>query len=285
MLFTCPVCGEGLASLEGAWRCGKGHSFDIARSGYVNLLLSNQKHSSMPGDNQLMVAARRRFLDQGFYRPLLNALCDEVMQVLPEHRDSVLLDVGCGEGYYTAEVARVLHRAALPAELYGVDISKVALDKAAKRCKEVCFAVASVFHLPIAEKSCDLLLNLFAPYCGKEFHRVLSDPGKMLLVIPGRDHLWELKQAIYQHPYKNEVKKYELEGFHLLKNREISFSLRLEDPEDIDSLFKMTPYYYKTSRQDQERLSRLTFLQTTAQFQLLLYEKVVSDQSGELTDN
>lgn len=273
MLFTCPVCGKGLERLERVWRCQNGHSYDIARSGYVNLLSQNGRHSKSHGDNQLMVAARRRFLDKGYYRPLSEAVCEEIVTALSGRSAPVVLDIGCGEGYYTFNLSSALKKSGVRAELFGVDISKVALDKAARRCREACFAVASAFHLPISGESCDMVVNLFAPYCGQECHRVLAADGLMLLVIPGTDHLWELKQVVYEKPYKNIVKEYELEGFHLLKQRELSFVLRLDSQEDIDSLFKMTPYYYKTSRQDQERLLRLTELETSAQFELLLYQK------------
>ena len=273
MLFTCPVCGEKLERLEKVWRCNKGHSYDVARSGYVNLLPPNGRHSKVPGDNRLMVAARRRFLDKGHYLLLSEEVCAEAAAALAGRPASPALDVGCGEGYYTSRLFHTLRENGVEAELFGVDISKIALDKAARRCGGISFAVASAFHLPVESGSCGLLVNLFAPYCGREFHRVLMPDGQMLLVIPGENHLWELKQAVYERPYKNEVKGYRLEGFRLLEKRELSFELRLDSQEDIDSLFQMTPYYYKTSRQDQERLSRLSKLETTAQFELLLYRK------------
>ena len=160
------------------------------------------------------------------------------------------------------------------AEIIGVDISKTAADYSAKRCKKVRFAAASVFHLPIADKSCDMLITLFAPYSGEEFLRVLKKDGIMIMAIPSENHLWELKKAVYDTPYKNQVKPYELEGFRLLENVRISSWILLETKEEIQSLFSMTPYYYRTGKAQQDRLAALERLETQIDFELLIYRKL-----------
>lgn len=139
----------------------KGHCFDRARSGYVNLLLANRMHAKLPGDNREMVAARSRFLEGGYYAPLQNALCEQVLAFLPQMQAPVLLDSGCGEGYYTAAVAHAVHQAAPGASVLGADISKAALSAAAKRTKEAAFAVASAFALPVPDDSVDILTSVF----------------------------------------------------------------------------------------------------------------------------
>lgn len=268
--FLCPTCAAPLKREEHAYRCGSGHLFDLARSGYVNLLTAGSKHSKIPGDNKLMVNARRQFLEKGYY----DGLCGLVVErALALARDGLILDAGCGEGFYTARLFEELRRSGSGAELMGIDISKIAVDKAAKRCGQVAWAVGSVFHLPVADESCTLLLNLFAPYCGEEFLRVLSPDGAMLLVIPGENHLWELKASIYDQPYKNEVKDFALDGFELLDAARFTDSIALDNPEDIDHLFKMTPYYYKTSEQDYQRLAALHELRTQIEFNVLSYRK------------
>lgn len=266
-ILTCPVCGERLEISGKSYHCTKNHSFDIAKSGYVNLLLSRHMGKSVHGDNKLMVQARRDFLNKGFYAPLKDALCDAVSRYFS---GGVILDAGCGEGYYTSAIAET----APDADIYGIDISKTAAEYAAKRCKSVSFAAASVFHIPAEESACDMLVTLFSPYCGEEFRRVLRDGGVMIMAIPSVDHLWELKQAVYDTPYKNEVKPYELEGFVLAEKRRISYRICLASQEDIQSLFSMTPYYYRTGKTQQERLAALDRLETQVDFELLVYKKI-----------
>ncbi|MBQ7980628.1 MAG: nicotinamide-nucleotide amidohydrolase family protein, partial [Oscillospiraceae bacterium] len=160
-MLICPKCKEKL-NIEGrTYTCVNRHCYDTAKSGYVNLLLANQMNSALPGDNKLMVQARKAFLDKGYYAPLAEALCRSVSEYAFD--GCKILDAGCGEGYYTEKIA-----AACPdAEIVGIDISKNAADYAARRTKAVKFAVGSVFHLPVADCGCDMLTTLFAPYCGE----------------------------------------------------------------------------------------------------------------------
>ncbi|MGI5960255.1 MAG: putative RNA methyltransferase [Massiliimalia sp.] len=268
--LICPVCGSLLEEQEHSYVCPKRHNYDKAKSGYVNLLLSNGKNSKLPGDNKLMVAARKNFLEKGYYQILSDALCKEVTALAPEN--PVILDAGCGEGYYTGNVWEALHEAGKNPCITGIDISKFALNSAAKQKKPVSYAVASVFHLPVMENSCHMVLNLFAPYCGEEFERVLEPGGFLFLIIPGEDHLWELKQAVYDEPYKNQVKDYALEGFRFQKAVKVANTITLESNEDIKNLFTMTPYYYKTSAENTARLDNLEQLTTTIQFEILIYQ-------------
>lgn len=269
-ILMCPVCGERLDISGKSYVCPKKHSFDIAKSGYVNLLLSRHTGKAVHGDNKLMVQARRCFLDKGYYAPLKDMLCQKVKEYLAD--DGTLLDAGCGEGYYTSAVSDYLKSVGKNAYISGIDISKTAADYAAKRCKNVSFAAASIFHIPVADGSCDMLITLFAPYCGEEFKRVLKKDGIMIMVIPSENHLWELKQAIYDTPYKNEVKPYELKGFSLIEKQRISGRIFLDSQEDIQSLFSMTPYYYRTGKKEQERLATLRQLHTQTDFELLVYK-------------
>ena len=183
-----------------------------------------------------------------------------------------MLDAGCGEGYYTAEMAKTLREREYRPKVAGIDISKAALQEAAKRDRETEYAVASCFHLPVAGESVDLLLSVFAPYCGEEFLRVLKPDGQFIMVIPLENHLYGLKEAIYEKPYRNEVKPYELEGFRLVDCRELRYEMTVRGQE-IESLFMMTPYYYKTGAADQQKLLAKTELTTPVEFAVLRYEK------------
>ena len=270
-IFVCPVCGDKLEKKENSYICGNRHSFDVARSGYVNLLQSKHIGKAVHGDNKFMVQARRNFLDKGYYSPLCNALCETAAKYFS---GSTFFDAGCGEGYYTSAIFDYFKEQKIAAEVSGIDISKAAVEYSAKRCKEAEFAVASVFHIPVADNSCDMLMTLFAPYCGEEYSRVLKKGGIMLMAIPSAEHLWELKQAIYDTPYKNEVKPYELEGFEFIESQRITYTMAIKTQEDIDALFSMTPYYYRSGREQQERLSKLRALSTKADFELLVYRNI-----------
>lgn len=265
MIYICPVCGKVLQPSGGSLKCEVGHSFDVARSGYVNLLLSKHMGKVVHGDNKLMLNARRKFLEKGYYSPLRESLCDEVRT---RFSGKVLLDAGCGEGYYTSAVAETANWA----EVYGCDISKIAVELAAKRDKRTHYFAGSVFHLPVAGSSCDMLVTMFAPYCGEEFRRVLRPGGIMIIAIPSVDHLWELKKKLYDIPYKNEVKPYELEGFDFVGSRRITYKMELRSIEDIMSLFAMTPYYYRTEPARAASLESLDGLDITADFELLTYK-------------
>lgn len=269
-VWNCPICGEMMQQQDRSLRCLKGHSFDMARSGYVNLLPANKKHAKNPGDNSLMVHARREFLEAGYYAPLREKLQEVMCRYGKQH--GVLLDCGCGEGYYTQGVADALQQQDTPMEIYGIDIAKVAVDAAAKRLKTGHFSVGSVYHLPVSDHCCDSMMSIFAPYCGTEFQRVLKKDGVMILVIPAKKHLWGLKSAIYEHPYPNEVKDYALEGFSLLQVDYVHEMIQLNTAEDIQNLFRMTPYYYKTGREEHARLEELTELETEISFEILQYK-------------
>ena len=161
-LFLCPVCGKALDRQETGYRCPGGHSFDKAAAGYVHLLPANKKHAKDPGDDKGMAAARNRFLSGGWYAPLRDRLAELALRYTPDR--CVVLDAGCGEGYYTAGVYAALKKAGKQVKLAGVDLSKHALKRAAKREKDGEFAVASVYGLPVADRCVHLLLNCFSPW-------------------------------------------------------------------------------------------------------------------------
>ena len=270
--FLCPICQKELTSDGKSLSCNNRHTFDLSKSGYVNLLPPNAKHSKNPGDNKLMVDARKNFLEKGYYLPLVRELCAQAVRFSKEVKNPCVVDAGCGEGYYTSQVQQALSEVSQP-EVFGIDISKFALNAAAKKNKAVRYAVGSVHHLPVAEESCDLLLNLFAPYSGEEFRRVLKKDGIFIMVIPGEEHLLGLKEAIYEEAYKNEVKDYALEGFELVHKAVVEDEILLKSQEDVKNLFMMTPYYYKTSQANKEKLDTLETLRTKIAFEILIYRK------------
>ncbi len=272
-LFRCPVCAAPLERQSHAYRCPAGHSFDIAKEGYTYLLPPNQKHSSAPGDDKGMAAARREFLSKEYYRPLLNTLSSQILTLSGEKPD--ILDVGCGEGYYTAGIHDTLVAAGKQPRMAGIDISKFILRYAAKRTKDVEFAVASCYHLPLPDASVDILLNCFSPLAIDEFRRVLRPGGHFLYVVPAAHHLWELKQVLYDKPYPNEEKETPYEGFTYTGIYPVDSTITLPTQADIHALFQMTPYYWKTPKEGSARLAALDTLTTRIAFRVHVFTKTI----------
>ena len=271
-LFTCPICAAPLERGERAYACPNGHAYDKAREGYVNLLPANKKHSKAPGDDKGMAEARRRFLSGGYYGHLLAALCALGAEYAPP--GEAVLDSGCGEGYYTAGLWEALGRPPLA----GIDLSKPSVRLAARRVPEGEFAVASVYHLPVADQAVDLLIDCFSPLALEEFARVLKPGGWFLYVVPGARHLWELKQVLYDRPYPNEEKQTPYPGFAYRAIREVDFTAHLPDPQTIQDLFQMTPYFWKTPKEGAARLAALPSLDTTVSFRVHVFQKAGQEE-------
>lgn len=270
-LFRCPICFAPLTCGERTYTCPNGHSYDISKEGYVHLLPPNQMHSKAPGDDKAMVAARNRFLSAGYYQPLRAALEELALRYTPA--SGAVVDSGCGEGYYTAGIARVLREAGRAPTVAGIDISKFALRWAAKRDRESEFAVGSAYRLPVADSCAHLLVNCFSPLAVREFHRVLKPGGVFLYVVPAPEHLWELKEVLYDTPYLNPDETIPYDGFQLLEVVPVESVLHIESPEDLHALFQMTPYCWKTTRAGTARLHALTRLEVRAGFRIHVFRR------------
>lgn len=271
-LFVCPVCGHRLATDEKSYRCDAGHCFDISAGGYVHLLPANRMNSHDPGDDKSMVVSRSRFLAKGYYAPLREALARLCVKYAAE--GVCMLDLGCGEGYYTHGVAQALSAAGKKPHIAGVDIAKAAVRLAAKQNADGEFAVASVFHLPLADAGMDILVNCFSPLCTEEILRVLRPGGHFLYVVPGEMHLWGLKCAVYDTPYQNERKETPYAGLRFCEVSRIESDITLDCNEDIECLFRMTPYFWKTSKSDTDKLAALHKLDTPIAFDIHVYQKL-----------
>ena len=154
----------------------------------------------------------------------------------------------------------------------GVDISKFALRRAARRLKEGEFAVASAYHLPLADASVGLVLNCFSPLALDEFRRVLRPGGAFLYVVPAADHLWELKQVLYDQPYRNREEDVPYEGFSYERVEPVEAVVDVAG-EALRDLFQMTPYYWKTPREGAERLAALDGLRVRASFRVHVFRR------------
>ena len=266
MDYQCPLCAQPLRREEKRYVCPQGHSFDIARQGYVNLLTVQQKHSLAPGDTRQQVLSRRAFLESGFYAPISEALNQAALDY---NAQGEILDVGCGEGYYSARLA-----AALGAPLTGLDISKEAVRCAAGQYKAYAWLCATAAHIPVPDGSVGTLSSLFALTLPGEFRRVLRKNGLFLQVLAAEDHLLGLKSIVYDvltHKQKDTAPA--LPGFALLESRQIRFDFTAEG-EQIQRLFAMTPHLFRIGKAGAQRLAEATVLRDTASCVLNVYRAI-----------
>jgi len=274
-ILICPVCRELLHTGDKTAACENGHCFDRSREGYFNLLLSQSSSRKRHGDDLLMLSSRQHFLSKGYYDFLLEGIAALLQKYLPGGRAAVL-DVGCGEGYYTEGLYRLLSDSGRQPEFTASDISKEAAKITARRKFPHETVTASAYALPIAGESCDAVINIFSPVAEKEFARVLRPGGILIRAVPGEKHLWGLKARIYDKPYLNPPVDQALSGFSPLDRLDLDRQLHLSCQEDIDALFRMTPYYYKTSAGDQAKAEALRELDTELSFAVLADRKPAS---------
>ena len=215
--------------------------------------------------------ARRSFLNTGAYLPLARKICDTVEKY--SKNGSVLLDSGCGEGYYTNCVEKRLSESGKNVSVFGFDISRDAVRCAAKKNSRLSLAVASSYDMPIRDGSVDVMVNVFSPLALSETARVIAKGGKFIMAIPAENHLFGLKKVLYEKPYKNTVEDSKLCGFSLVSEETVKYNLRLEGKEQITSLFMMTPYAYRTPPSARERLLSLDTLETEIEFIVFTYER------------
>ena len=265
MELLCPICGNILTKEDKRYVCEKNHSFDIARQGHVNLLPVQNKRSLNPGDTAEQVVSRRAFLDGGFYAPIRDALCS----LAQDHGcTGPILDVGCGEGYYSAELAKILE-----ADLLGLDISKEAVRYAAGRYKHAAWICASAARLPVKDESAGLITSLFALTIPEEFSRVMRRDGAFIQVLAAEDHLLGLKNIIYPElHHKEKFTTPDLPGFRLEESRKLQFTFTVED-QQVQNLLSMTPHVYRIGKEGADRLRNTRLLTDTASVVLNLYVK------------
>lgn len=267
-LLICPVCNEPLSAEEKSFRCANGHTFDRAKEGYINLLLSHQRKSSHPGDDAAMVQARRCFLDSGAYDPVSQAIQNLISDLKPKVkslRPFSILDCGCGEGHFLG---------ALSGQRFGVDISKEAIRSAAKCCPDATWIVANGMRkLPLANYSIDVILSILAPRNPEEFVRILKPDGKLLLGVPGPNHLIELRSLLSAHAADFEEKADEAATkcapqFIETHREAITFEITL-NPGQIADLIQMTPIFWCSSPEAKAAAQKLKELRMTVSFVLL----------------
>lgn len=245
--WRCPTCGGSLAEDErGAW-CGAGHRIDRARDGSLHLLPAGRHKPRAVGDTAEMLAARRALFDAGHYRPVQEA----VSRAATAHQPTTVLDAGCGEGSYLAAIEA-------PVRL-GIDVAKPAIALAARRWKQIRWAVASSHRIPLDDATVDAVVSVFAPRPFGEFARVLRPGGVVVTASPGPDHLDGLVEWITGQAAPHDQRPHATEG----EPERVRYELHLTDPTDIAHLVTMTPYWTRISDERRAELSERTSLTTT----------------------
>ncbi len=264
-VLICPKCKAPLNFMGGSLVCEKHHTYDVSRSGYVNLINTNSQKES--GDSKEMARARQAFLSSGAYAPLRDAMCKAV------GTGGVLLDAGCGEGYYTSAMS-----AGFDLTL-GFDLSKASVDLAAKRARaagidgKTFFGVGSVYELPVADGSVNCVSSIFAPCATEEFSRVLRDGGRVVLACAGAHHLEGMKDVLYESVRENTERADLPSGMRETERQNVSYTVTLDSQEQIRALYMMTPYCHRTSPKAEQRLLELRSLETLLDFEIRVYQK------------
>ncbi len=267
-MYLCPVCKTSLTQQASSWVCTNNHSFDIAKKGYVNLLLSHKMKSKNPGDSKMMIQARQAFLSAGHYQPL----ADAIVTLAREHGMQRMLDAGCGEGYYTSELAQS------GIGMAGLDISKEGIQAACRRDKSIDWCIGSVNDLPYEQGYFDGVLSVFCRVDDGEFKRVLRNSGLVIFVGPGDNHLPQLRAGLYDEvrPYEKAKQEEYLPSFEPLSDVSINFPIHLTSSEQVHNLLCMTPHYWSTNPAQQQRLLSAGGLDDTADIQLRVYRPLAN---------
>jgi len=182
--LKCPACASELVLKNKSYICENKHLYDVAKHGYINLLLANKKNTKTPGDNQEMIRSRSAFLNKGYYQSLSDAVNKSISLINENNQAKKILDIGCAEGYYVNQLKQsfCVNSKHL---LSGIDISKYAIQVAAKRKMDANLVVANIYDLPFFDQEFDIVYSIFAPIDIDEINRVLCDNGTLIIVGPG----------------------------------------------------------------------------------------------------
>jgi 23S rRNA (guanine745-N1)-methyltransferase len=268
-VLACPVCGATLTVGTATAVCPAAHTFDLARNGYLNLLLSNKKQSAQPGDSPAMLLSRRTFLQGGFYEQMATAANASVVEALAgraENDIAHVADLGCGEGYFTARLRNALAALSPSPVCYGVDVSRAGIRMATSYDREIRWIVASLHHSPFLPASLDIVLSMFAPIDAADARRIIRDAGALVTVTPGPDHLDGLRGLIYTSVMPHPGVPALMAGDTLFE-RTISTRVRYpvvaNSAAQIMNLLTMTPYFWNISKETKARIEALSRLDFT----------------------
>ena len=253
------------------------HCYDIAKSGYVNLLPPGKKSNSKTGDDREMLKCRRDFLSGGFYDKISESAAKVALESSPKKDTLVFADAGCGDGYHALNIERYFNKNGIHAVPLGLEASKSGAELAAKLSKKEnsnsFFAAANIFDMPLADNSCDVVFSMFAPVPDSEAYRVLKDDGVLVVCSSGSYHLWEMREVLYGDPILSPPLDRTPEGFYHISNSSLKYSFTLDSSQLIRALFTMTPFYWRCPREGREKLLSLDTLTVRCETEYNVYKK------------
>ena len=284
--IKCPVCGGNVERNEKSLFCVGGtkrHLFDFSSDGYVNLLSPGKGKNARSGDDKAMISARARFLDGGFYSALSQRI-GQIISALAENQgkpDVVFADCACGEGYHTCNILKTTAENGVLSSALAFDASKHGVSYGARRAARAglsdrsFFAAANIFSLPVKDFALDFALSIFAPVAWDEMKRILKDDGYLIVASSGERHLYELRKVLYDEPRTASGEVNNPDFFSIEKQEIFSYPVSLLRNEDVKNLFYMTPFCYKTSKSDAEKLLSVDTLDVTVEVKLTVFKKVI----------
>jgi 23S rRNA (guanine745-N1)-methyltransferase len=278
IVLACPVCGAQLTARAADAACVNGHAFDRARSGYLNLLLSNKKQSAEPGDSPDMMRSRRAFLQGGFYDRMAEAANAAVIEMLAGRTDSQVADLGCGEGFFTSRLNSALIAKTPVCTCYGVDISRPGIRMATAYDRGITWVVASLHRSPFLPRSLDVALSMFAPIDASDVRRIVRDDGAFVTVTPGPDHLDGLRAIIYTSVKPHPPTPALMAGdtlFEQTASTRIRYPIVVDTTAQIVNLLAMTPYYWNISRATRARIEALSRLELTVDAYVSVFRPII----------
>ena len=278
-VLACPVCGAELAIRATGAACPHAHAFDRARSGYLNLLLSNKKQSAEPGDSPAMMRSRRTFLQGGFYDRMAAAANAAVAEIVAGRTGAHVADLGCGEGFFTARLHGALATMSSACTCYGVDISRPGRIKMATTYdRAINWVVASLHRSPFLPRSLDVALSMFAPIDAADLRRIVRDDGALVTVTPGPDHLDALRQIIYTSVKPHPPTPALMAGDTLFEQTaatRVRYPIDVDTPQQIMNLLAMTPYYWNINRATSARIEALSRLELTVDAYVSIFRPII----------
>lgn len=278
-LLLCPVCQGNLIKYtsEKVYKCSENHSHDIAKEGYVNLLMCNKKKSKDPGDSKEMVVARKEFLEAGNYKELSDNISKIVLNCLEGlNLDRFnILDLGCGEGYYLNNLINFLKEKELKANYYGMDISRNAVRYAGKLNKQATWLVGNNFSIPLEDNSIDCIFSVFSPIDIEECNRVLRDNGVLVKVFPNANHLIQFKKIIYSEITDKSYEQYKVDtaDMKFIQEQDVKFDVEL-NKKDIENLLEMTPHFWRVKEERKAQLYTYDSIVTTIDVCIGVFKKI-----------
>ena len=276
--LACPIDGDGLETSDKQLICKNGHTFDLARQGYINLLPVQHKRSKQPGDSKAMVLARRRFLDTAIYQPIAERLSETVYTQVCDKNEVCLLDAGCGEGYYFDFLYKSLamKQGTNVLSFIGLDISKDAIIQSTKRNKQISWIVGTNRQPPLLDESVDIIICLFGFFSADGFNRVLKPGGRIILVDPGSGHLKELREIIYPEINKTDTIETSSDiksNFQQIDSEKLQYKTKISDNALINDLLIMTPHFYRASKEGREAACGLSAIEITVDVMFRVLQK------------